>query len=266
MNNVSIIIRCKDDFRVIDTINSIDYPSEIIVTLVPNTKIRDTLKKMNIIVIEVPDNNTGLANNIGLENASNECCIIMDSDSVFMKGYIKKCSDAINNGYDIARGKIIFDFSKNNFISKIIASARDYFNNICQLPYSPGLAIRKSFAVRICGFNEKIRWSTDDEFSRRFIDNGARYFFIDDVFIKHAPISFKHDLKAAYRTGIATKDLHLQNNFILKGILNNRFKSILYSYNYEPYKSIYINCGFFVMVYHFIWVCAYNWGYWSIKK
>lgn len=266
MDKISIIIRCKNDLRIFDTIKSIDCPAEVIVVLVPNEEIKKRLLNLGVTVLDAPDNNTGVSNNIGLKNASNECCLIMDSDSIFGEGYIEKCYDSINNGYDIARGKIVFDFIKNSFISEVIAKTRDYFNNALQLPYSPGLAIRKSAANRIGGFNEKIRWSTDDEFSRRFIDNGAKYMFIDDVFVKHSPITFKHDLKAAYRTGIATKDMHIYNAIILKGFLNNRFKSILFSYKYEPYKSIYSIYGFSVMLYHFLWVCAFNWGYWSSQK
>lgn len=254
---ISVIIKCKDDPHVLKTIASVDFPAEIIVALVHNPLLQAVIADTGVRVVEAPDDNVGLSCQIGLEAAHHEYCLITDSDTVFTPGYIAACQTALATA-DLCRG--IIRFQKDDAISgsATVAKVRNYFNNVLRQPYMPGLALRRSFATCIGGFDRTIGWGIDHEFGDRALKAGARYRFLPDNNIEHLPISAAHDLKAARRTGRAMKRLECKT-----GIIRHRLRYRVASALYEPFWTLYRTEGAAACRHHILWVREFHRGYWQ---
>ena len=254
MKTVTIIINCKNDFHVLKTIGSVDYPAEIIVALVPNPELKAKIENLGIRVIDAPDNNIGASRQLAIEAASSEICIFTDSDTTFDGGYIKACTKGLEK-YDMCRGNIRFLSDPAIEGSSIVAKVRHYFNNIRNPPYTPGLALRRSFALSIGGFDCDICWGVDHEFGERAIAAGGHFCMLPSVWINHLPISYSHDLRAANRIGQAMRKLDNK-----KGISRKPWQSIT-NHLFEPYFDIFMNDGYLACRHHFIWVSQFYAGY-----
>lgn len=262
MNEVSIIIKCKSDPHVLETIRSIDYPAEVIVALVPDPLLKARIEAHGARVVDAPDNNVGISSQVGLNAASCEVCIMTDSDTIFGPGYIQACLKALEQN-DICRGVIRFMNTPSVAGSLTVSKVRDYINNVCRPPYMPGLGLRRSFAIQLGGFDEDIRWGVDHEFATRAIAVGGQYTFMESVYIVHTPISADHDLRAAYRTGQAMRTLDIKSGKINDGFISGVFASTLRSPRYEPYFEIFHHAGLTACLHHLRWVHSFNRGYWD---
>lgn len=256
MEKITIIIKCKADLNVFETIRSIDYPSDIIVALVKDPVLRARIESCGARVIDAPDNNVGVSCQLGLEAARHEFCLITDSDTTFGPGYIEACAIALKEA-DLCRGSIRFltDIAVDS--SCAVSNLRHYFNNICRPPYMPGLALRRSFALEIGGFDLNIRWGVDHEFGQRAITAGGRFHFLNSVWIEHLPITVIHDLHAAFRTGQAMRRIDGK-----LGVRHWRGWRLT-SHIYEPYLDILRKVDISACMHHFSWVRSFQAGYWA---
>ncbi len=258
-SDLSIVIKCKNDDHVIATIGSIDRPAQVIVALVGDGDLRSRIEACGATVVMAPDNNAGASSQLGLLAARAEKCLLTDSDTVFEAGYIHACMAALDD-HDLCRGRIRFLADPSVPGSETVAQVRDYFNNRLRLPYMPGLAVRRSFALAIGGFDQQIRWGIDHEFWLRAEPAGARFAFLDEVAISHLPIPVEHDLKAAFRTGTA---MHMYDfGAGISRTLSTRWsRSLLASYLHEPYLRLAAERGFACGLHHLRWIHAFHRGY-----
>lgn len=260
--SVTIIIKCKADPHVLETIRSIDYPAEVIVSLVRNPVLKASIEARGARVLDAPDNNAGASCQLGIHAASNEACILTDSDTIFGPGYICACLYALDQS-DICRGRIQFLHNPSVTDSRIVSKVRDYINNVRRPPYMPGLGLRRSLAIRLGGFDKDICWGVDHEFGVRAFAAGAKYMFLESVYIEHLPISSGHDLRAAFRTGQAMRALDRKAGREPNGFHNGWVKSIVRGIRYEPYLDIMRHGGVACGLHHLKWVQFFYRGYWA---
>lgn len=258
---LSVVIRCKDDERVFDCIESVDEDVEIIVVLNQNDTLKDRLEQMGIVCCVSPPGNLSTVSNIGFSAARNDKVIITDSDTIFNSGSIEKMNDSLNN-YKVVRAKLKFKSCNSIPFSKIISEARDFVNSL-PLVYTPGIGVRRDILPEIGGFlfNENVPFAVDADLNYRINEIDLDVKFLNDAVIQHDSEGIKHDLKAAIRIGrgcrrsaetLGTIYLHTNVRSIgkyLKGV------------KLHHYPLIIKNKGFKVLLYQIIWDSHFYIGY-----
>ncbi|MBD3216051.1 MAG: hypothetical protein GF311_25790 [Candidatus Lokiarchaeota archaeon] len=261
---ISIVIRCSDDFRVFDCINSIDEDVEVIISLTKNNRIQERLEKSKIKYYIAPKGNLSIISNLGVRISNYDKVIITDSDTIFETGCILEFFHALNK-FDIVRASLIFRKDQRNVFSKIIAKAREYVYEK-NLAFTPGLGINKSIIENISGFlfNSPVPWAVDADLNFRIKREGIPIKILKYAHIHHVPIKLKHDLKAAFRIGmgvcVSVKELsklypdskNIKRN--LKAVKKNEYyyvfkrKSLMVLF-YQIIWDIFFQIGFLVQKY-----------------
>lgn len=200
--DLSVVIRCGDDERVFECIQSIDEDVEIIVSTSENPLFQSKLESKGIKYCLTPKRNLSKVSNIGVKNATYEKVIITDSDTVFEKGCIKEINLALEE-YGVVRAKLKFLSSKDKRFSSIVAEARDYVNSL-PLVFTPGIGIKKEIANEIGGFlfNDPVPYAVDADLDYRIKNANISVKYLDNAVLYHDVESIRHDMKAAYRIGI----------------------------------------------------------------
>lgn len=202
--DTSIVVSSSNDFRIFNCIKSIDYPCEVLAAITPNEAMEQKLENSKIKYIHSPKGNEGLKNNRGIKACSNNKVILVDSDCVFAKGAISKLIKALDE-YDVCKGRVIYK-QRNNYMSKLIAGARDYINSNKTLAYTPGLALNRAKVINNMGlFREDVYWAADSEFSYRMHKKGLKFGCIGSAKLYHPAIPLKHDLKGAFLIGVGKR-------------------------------------------------------------
>jgi hypothetical protein len=207
MLDLSIIIKCKEDFRLFECIDSIDEDVEIIVTMTRFPEIENRLEKMGIAYVFHPAGRLGLANNLGIEKSTQSNLIIMDSDSVFAPGAVGIIYKALQDGNLVVKPKIIYQADKSVKGSQVVAEYRDFLNNHQDLrAWTPGISLKKEVKDYIgYYFHDIVTFIEDAEFNSRLKKKNVPIFPVPDALIFHAPLSRKSDLYSAYRMGIGQR-------------------------------------------------------------
>src|SRR3989344_1657459 len=161
---ISVIIRCGDDSRVFDCINSIKKSIlndrlEIIVALTPNLQIQNQLNQININYCIATRFNIAASANIGIGKCFGDKIIITDSDTIFEPTTVQLLSDALNI-YEIVKPKIIFKSIQGSILSKLVSNLRSVFNDSEKM-YTPGVSFRREIISKIGNyyFDESVPWS-----------------------------------------------------------------------------------------------------------
>jgi len=246
---LTVVIPCADDTRIKDCLDSIDENVEIIVVLNdPSKKVIDIVDSSEVRKVKIRERNLPKALNIGIEKATNPNVILMDSDCRFESGAIKKLLKGLQKYY-IAKGKVIFQ--SHNFLSRIIAKAREYSYYEPPKPYNPFLGIKKSIKKHIGGyyFDETIHWTEDADLNTRLKKAKVKINYVFSARVFHPPLTLKHDLRSAFRYGIG-KRIRVEKG-VSDGI-GTHFGKVL---------DVVIKKGVLVGIYYAIWNCLYLLGF-----
>jgi len=246
--SISIIIPCADDLRVAQCIESIDENAEIIVVLNgPTEAIKNLIKKYFVKTYLIQERNLGAALNIGIQNATYDKVLLMDSDCVFKKGTIRLLYNGLNN-FKLAKGKVIFEF--NNFFNRILAKAREYTTSDTPSAYKPPLALKKSIIDDVeYFFDNDVHWTEDEDLDERVRAAKVSINFLPDAVIYHPPVTLKSDLRSAFRYGIG-KRIRVEKK-IAKGLGSD------FPYLFDAIGKK----GLLVGIYLFFWNIVYSLGY-----
>jgi len=257
--DISIVIRCGDDRRVFDCIQSIDENVEIIVALSDNRALQKELEDRHIKYCMTPRHNLSQTSNIGINHASCDKVILTDSDTLFDPGCIRELYHALDQ-YQIARARITFQTDNGKFTSWLVSEARDYVNSL-PLVYTPGIAFHKDIMADIGGFmfNDRVPYAVDADLSYRLSKTCIPVKFIDSVGIRHNAESLRHDLKASFRIGqgCAISYLSLRQIKSYSGIRWDDLKGVKFSH----LGDVLAKKGVFIALYQIIWDLFYWSGY-----
>lgn len=257
--DISIVIRCGDDRRVFDCINSIDEDVEILVALSENKALQKELEERHIKYCITPRHNLSQTSNIGISHASYDKVILTDSDTLFDPGCICELYHSLDQ-YRIARARITFETDNSKFTSRLVSEARDYVNSL-PLVYTPGIAFHKDINVDIGGFmfNDLVPYAVDADLSYRLSKTGISVKFIDSVGIRHKAESILHDLRAAFRIGrgCAISYLSLRQIKSYTGIRWNDLKGVKSSH----FRDVLVKKGICIALYQIVWDLFYWSGY-----
>ena len=205
---VSLIICVADDTRIENMLNSIKENCEVIVVLNGATnkvkKIVSKFEKSNIFklkIIELDERNLSKSRNVGVLNSKYDKVVFYDSDCIMVDGSIKKYNEILNN-YLLVDGKV--EFKSDTFQSKIISVQRSM--GLPGYALCPSIGINKKIINKIgYYFDEDIKWIEDSEMNNRAKSNNIAVGSIDELTCIHDNLTFKQDLKSAYRYGCGVK-------------------------------------------------------------
>ena len=205
---VSLVICVADDVRIKNMLDSIKEHCEVVVVINGGTnEVKDIVnsyknsKKFDLKIIEIGERNLSKSRNIGMVNATYDKVIFYDSDCVMKKGAIKKYDEMLDK-YLLVDGYV--KFSDDNFQSKIVSVLRSM--GIPGYALCPSIGIHKDI-IKLIGyyFDEEIKWIEDAELNKRCRDKNIEVGLIRSVTCIHDNLSFKQDLRSAYRYGTGVK-------------------------------------------------------------
>jgi len=247
---ISVLIRCSDDYRVLECINSVLKTSPttlIIVSMTPNYSLRKAISKTGASCCIVPKYNAAITNNRGLKLVKKGKVIITDADTIFETGAIKQLSNALGK-YDVAKPRLVFR-SKNKFpYFSTIANLRTFFNDNKTKMYIPGLSFNLNIKNKIGGyyFDEKIPWGEDSEFSDRVNKHNLRTAVIKNSILYHPTVDLAHDLADAFLIGSKKQEKDIKNTKSSKRL--------------KIYKKILSSYGVLTLFYGMLWYLLFDLG------
>ncbi|MFA6553281.1 MAG: glycosyltransferase family A protein [Patescibacteria group bacterium] len=216
--SISIVIPVSFDRRLAQCLASIDEPVEVVIVLnnhptpeVAAIAASDTRAR----IIRVPGSGCNLARvfNLGIEAATHDRVLLMNSDCIFPPGFIRRMAGLLEQS-DIAKARV--RFAHHTYRQKLVASCRTLFHHRFESGgnlFGPGLAFHKRIRSALGGyfFNEAMGWGEDGELSKR-INNAHLPFVVSGEFIEHAPEGMLHDLRTALYIGRGRRRLHISKN------------------------------------------------------
>lgn len=197
---LSIVIPVKDDIKITECINSIDEDVEVVVAMNdPSDEIIDIVNKLGVKSVHLPEANLSKAYNAGIEAATYDKVLLMDSDCVFEKGTIRKLFLGSRRA-KLSKGRVVFTY--DTIQSKIVSRVREFTTSDFCNAFSPPLILDKSVKEDIgYYFNPLLKWEEDYDFNKRVFENKVKIYWDRSAVIYHPPLSMKSDLRAAYNYG-----------------------------------------------------------------
>lgn len=206
---LSLVICVADDIRIQYTLQSIDVFCEVVIVLNGATqavkKIVEDFKnteKFNMVVVEIPERNLSKARNIGIETAQHDKVVFYDSDCIIIKGALEKFYKKLDF-YLLVDGHVYF--KRETFQSRIISVSREM--GIPGYALCPAIGISKKIKPIVGNyfFDNDIQWIEDSELNIRAKKKKIKVGIIQETTCIHDNLSFKQDLKSAYRYGYGVK-------------------------------------------------------------
>ena len=207
-NDISLVICVADDERIKNMLDSIKEYCEVVVVLNGATdevknivKKYSKSKKFELKIIEIPERNLSKSRNVGITNSKFDKVVYYDSDCIMTNNSLKKYSEYLDK-YLLVDGAV--KFKDDTFQSKIISVLRSM--GLPGYALCPSIGINKKIIEKIdYYFDEDIKWIEDSEMNNRVKKENIQIGFIEDLTCIHDNLSFKQDLKSAYRYGTGAK-------------------------------------------------------------
>ena len=266
---ITIIIPVSNDLRILDCLKSIDEKVEVMISLnKPNREMLalvDEIKKgkynklndLEINICQIDYLSIAGALNRGIKKAKYENIFLMDSDCIFEKGTIRKLYRNYH-GNLLSKGRV--SFNRKNWISGVIARAREFHTSDKINAYSPPLLFKKRIIKQIGGyyFHPSLCWLEDGEFDKRVRENNLKISYDPTAMVYHPELTIKRDLYSAFWYGVG-QDIGVKLGIHNKptGVLGSVKKYML-----EGCKKKGIISG----IYLFIWRLTLLFGYWVQGK
>lgn len=207
MNELSVLIRCSDDWRLFDCLKSIDAKCDVVVSLTPNKEIEAETTRLGYKFALSEKGNPAATTLAALPLLKNERVLLIDSDCVFFPGSLERL-EKISRNCDIVRPKI--EFESVDFSSNLTALAREFQYEYCGFVYEPGLVINiKNALPKIGGylFSKFAPFTPDGELDYRIRNLGETEkpnIETDSMkTIRHAALPFGKHLFSYYRYGMS---------------------------------------------------------------
>jgi len=260
---ISVVIRCGNDLSgLLRCVDSIDENVEIVASISQGAKFISKIRKnIEIVVATHPYGNWSIAAENGIKKTTNNFIIIMDSDSVFTKGAIRRIYKALALGNLIVQSRINF-MTTSSLTSKIIANSRSFENQYEPRAYSPGLGLnRKALISKIgidgCIYNSQVMFADDGNIDKRARENGISIFVEKNATICHDPVDLKHEIRTAYHLGIGDHQGETESHNLLYPILKNFMNRDIRKYYVCAFKQYGWETGLVVLLWRVVYIFGY---------
>ena len=209
--DLSIVIPCKDDPRVLDCIASIDRPCEVVVVINGSSDaffddIEPRLTARGARVERLMPANLSAALQHGVVTAAHDGILFMDADCLFLPAAITRLVNAMTAGdaaHQVFKGRV--DFAPGSgWLSSLIARSRYRHTSAPPTAFKPPLLVDRRIAPRIGGyfFDPRLRWKEDADLDWRIRQAGISVVAVADAGIQHAALTPREDLRSNFRYGV----------------------------------------------------------------
>lgn len=205
---ISVVICVSDDIRIKNMLDSIKDKCEVLVVLNGATdKVRNIVNKykksktFSLKVVEIPDRNLSKSRNLGMLNATYDKVVFYDSDCVMVDKALEYYDKYLNK-YLLVDGYV--KFRNDKFNSKIVSIMRSM--GLPGYALCPSIGVHKDIIGKIgYYFDEDIKWIEDSELNNRAKEKNIKVGIIKELTCVHDNLTFRQDLKSAYRYGTGVK-------------------------------------------------------------
>lgn len=205
---ISVVICVADDIRIKNMLDSINDFCEVLVVLNGAT---DEVKrivgeyrnnsKFILNMVEIEERNLSKARNIGMLKSKYKKVLFYDSDCIMTETALKNYDKYLDK-YLLVDGCV--KFKEDFFQSKIISVQRSM--GLEGYALCPSIGINKKISKYIdYYFDEEIKWIEDSELNIRVHKEKIKIGFINELTCIHDNLTFRQDLKSAYRYGTGVK-------------------------------------------------------------
>lgn len=205
MIDLTIIVRCSRDPRVVDCLDSIDSDCQVVGALTPDRLLERKLRERGVPHAITPHGNPAATTNAALSLVSTGSVLLVDSDCRFMPGAIDRMRRLAETA-DIVRPSI--DFRTDGLSSRATSVCRDFQYTYRGYVYEPGLLLRLDRVLPVAGgylFDHRAPFTPDGELDFRLRTSGAlsRLRIVTDAqtTLQHAPLPFRRHLYSYWRYG-----------------------------------------------------------------
>lgn len=206
--NVSIVICVSDDIRVKNMLESIKDNCEVVLVLNgANKEIKKIAcnykknTKLDVKIINLKEKNLSKSRNIGVKKSKYDKVVFYDSDCIMTPNTIEKY-DKMLDKYMLVDGNV--KFKSDTFSSKIISVLREF--GLPGYALCPSMGLNKKIINKIgFYFDNDIKWIEDSELNKRAKKEGIKVGTIKEITCIHDNLTFKQDLKSAFRYGTGAK-------------------------------------------------------------
>ncbi len=256
----SVVIRCKDDMRVFECIESIDYNVEIVVVMNDNQELEGKLHDIGVTCRISPSGNLSVVSNIGFSQSTSDKIIITDSDTLFGKDCIHAFISGLDE-YEVVRAPLRFASTQKTF-SKTIAESRDYVNSL-PVVYTPGIAVTRRLPEMIGGylFDNAVPFGVDANLNYRIQREHIPVRYLSDVWVSHAAETLHHDLKAARRIGAGCRESSKRLAELYPDTSRKQIGKSLKGVKLSQYPDLFRKKGLRILAYQTLWDLGYYYGY-----
>lgn len=205
---LSIVVCVADDIRIKKFLDSINQNCEVIVVLNGATKKVEKIvnkyknnKIFNLKIVKLKERNLSKSRNVGILKAKFDKVLYYDSDCEMTENAIELFDKKLND-YLLVDGKVLF--RKDTFQSKIVSIQRSM--GLPGYALCPAIGIHKKILKKIkYYFDEDIKWIEDSELNIRAKKENIEVGIIDELTCIHDNLTFKVDLRSAFRYGTGVK-------------------------------------------------------------
>lgn len=205
---ISVVICVADDKRIKNMLDSINEKCEVVVVLNGCTQeVKDIVnsykesKIFKLKIVEIPERNLSKSRNVGMLNATYDKVVFYDSDCVMVDNALHYYNDYLDK-YLLVDGKV--KFKDDKFNSKIVSVLRSM--GLPGYALCPSIGINKDIIKKVnYYFDEDIKWIEDSELNKRAKNQNIEIGVIEELTCIHDNLTFRQDLKSAYRYGSGVK-------------------------------------------------------------
>jgi GT2 family glycosyltransferase len=261
---LSIVIKCYQDRKIFDCIESIDEDCEVIVSYAGESSFYSEIARRypEVKMVRAPKGNLSISCNLGINESAGNSVLIMDSDSKFKRGSLDLIIHHLRENL-VVKPRIIYQHIPDVAGSRIVAITRQRFNDSSIRALTPGLAFRKEIAGFIdgCLFDERIPFTEDAVLDWRLKRAGVGLKFVPQAVVYHSPTSPFHDVRSAYRMGYGHRlAVHFAGRENDNGV-GNLLTRALTGESLSGFINEGIENGFRFALHNSAWNAFYNLGY-----
>lgn len=193
---------CRDD-GVAACLASIGEDVEVVVVLnggAPGVN-RRLLADKHCVVIEEPRLGLARACQIGVEAASHDAVLLMNSDCQFESGSIASLKEALTSGTEVVAG--VMHCGGTGWQARLVDALWQAQRTDEVHAFQPNLLIDRRVAARIGGylFDERLTWTEDADLHRRLTAAGVPTQYCSGSVVVHSSLSLCDYLRSAWKYG-----------------------------------------------------------------
>lgn len=240
---------------------------ELLVAVAIGDPLLPCLRRRDVRLVVVPSNDIGARCNHIVAKAMYDQVLLVDDDCIVESGTLDHVEHRLTSA-SLVRTRVVFE-SGGSPVSGAIARVRDHIYNEPPRPaYMPGLAFDRAVVCAALGeapFPEGLPAAVDWGFAHDVRTAGITLATDPAGSLRHGPVTLRHHLRSAWRTGRGTAQLvergHRPNRERFRWVLSRTVQLRWISWCWRSVRRV----GVIGTVMELAWLGAYRAGYHTLR-